>query len=210
MTQNTLVRDPASQRGWFQVTSQQVSDSLAEVTIPHPPTTAQWTTSTDPNRPGSNGRLTIALAVIGLIAVAALVVGIIGLTRSTSTTGARPSPATSPAAPTYTAAEAAAAHQKLCDVYKLAAHAVQIETNGTNPALAGIATVNGAVMLEEAVNSSPAIAPGDRAAALALAEAYSNIAALGSSTGGDDPAWRSALNDANAKDSQMQVLCGGG
>jgi hypothetical protein len=192
------------------VTSRQASDNLAEVTTPHPPTTAQWPTSTDPTRPGSNGRLTIALAAIGLIAVAALVVGIIGLTRSASTTGARPSPAISPAAPTYTTAEAAAAHQKLCDVYKLAAHAVQIDTNGTNPAFAGIATVNGAVMLEEAVNVSPAIPSGDRAAALALAEAFSNAAAVASLAGGDDPAWRSAVDNVNAKDALMKKICGSG
>jgi hypothetical protein len=190
------------------VTSQQVSDSLGEVTTPDPPAELQWTPSTNPSRPASNGRRNIVLAAIGVVAVAALVVGIIALTRSTSTPGAGHSPAPSPAAPAYTAAETAAAHQKLCDVYRLAAHAVQIETHGTSPERAGVAEVNGAMMLEQAVNANPAIAPGDRAAAIALAEAYNNIAAVASL--GDDQAWQSALNDANAKDGRMKALCVGG
>jgi hypothetical protein len=192
------------------VTSRQASDNLAEVTTPYPPTTAQWTTSRDPRRSRSNVRLAVALAAIGLIAVAALVVSIMGLTRSTSTTGANSGPATSAATTAYTAAETAAAHQKLCDAYKLAARAVQIETNGTSSERANIATVNGAVMIEEAVKVLPAISPDDRAAALALAEAYSNAAAVASTVAGhDDPAWRSAADDVNAKDARMKAVCGG-
>ncbi|CKM90788.1 Conserved exported protein of uncharacterised function [Mycobacterium tuberculosis] len=42
-------------------------------------------------------------------------------------------------------AVAAAAHQKLCEVYKLAAQAVRIDTHGGDRALAGVATVNGAL-----------------------------------------------------------------
>jgi hypothetical protein len=148
------------------------------------------------------------MTVIGLLAVAALVVGIIGLTRPTSTTSASPAPASSAPTPTYTAAETAAAHQKLCDVYKLAARAVQIETHGTSPERAGIAEVNGAMMLQEAVNAAPAMTPGDRAAAIALAEAYNNVAAVASL--GDDQAWQSALSDANAKDVRMKAVCGSG
>lgn len=41
--------------------------------------------------------------------------------------------------------------------------------------------VNGAVILAEAVNSSPALTPDDRATALALAEACSNAATVSSS-----------------------------
>ena len=54
-----------------------------------------------------------------------------------------------------------AAHQKLCELYKLAARAVQNDTSSNNPERANIATVNGAVMLEEAVNSTPALS-GER------------------------------------------------
>jgi hypothetical protein len=105
--------------------------------------------------PGQPARRTatwpaIVIATIAAtVAVAALIVAV---TRSS------PRPAIS-TTPTYTTADTAAAHQKLCEVYKLAARAVQIDTNGSNPAFAGIATVNGAVMLEEVVNRTPAIAP---------------------------------------------------
>lgn len=65
------------------------------------------------------------------------------------------------------------AHKDLCDVYTVASCAVQIETNGDNPALSGIAVVNGALMLEHVVGAHPEMSPTDRDAALALAEAYS-------------------------------------
>jgi hypothetical protein len=87
--------------------------------------------------------------------------------------------------------------------------AVQIDTNGTNQAFAGIATVNGAVMLENAVNTNPGLRPGERAAALALAEAYSNVAATASLASGQDPTWQAGLSDANAKDAAMRKICGG-
>jgi hypothetical protein len=68
---------------------------------------------------------------------------------------------------------------------------VQIETNGKNSDRANLATVNGAVMLELVVRDNPGIAAADRAAALALAEFYSNVAATSSvATGSDDPAWQ--------------------
>ncbi|ETZ26153.1 hypothetical protein L842_5454 [Mycobacterium intracellulare MIN_052511_1280] len=70
--------------------------------------------------------------------------------------------------------------------------------------------MNGAVILEEAVNSTPAIALSDRAAALTLAEAYSNAVAISSTAGGDDPKWLAAINDVISKDAPMRQLCGGG
>lgn len=148
----------------------------------------------------------IALAAIAiLLGVVALVVA---LTRPTG--GSPGTASTTSTTPSYSTQQVAAAHGKLCDNYKLAAHAVQIETNGTNQAFAGIATVNGAVMLENAVSTSPGLAPDERAAALALAEAYSTVAATSSLAGGEDPAWQSALNDANAKDAAMKKICGNG
>jgi hypothetical protein len=147
----------------------------------------------------------IALAAIAVaLGIAALVVA---LTRPTSSQSTASS--TTSTTPSYTADQTATAHQKLCDVYKLAARAVQIETNGTNQAFAGIATVNGAVMLEDVVNNSPSLAASERTAALALAESYSNVAATSSLASGQDPAWQSALNDANTKDAAMKKICGG-
>ncbi|WP_230872007.1 hypothetical protein [Mycobacterium canetti] len=129
------------------------------------------------------------------------------LTRPT-TSGPAPASATT-AEPTYTAAETAAAHQKLCEVYKLAARAVQIQTHIDNQALGVAALVNGAVMLEQVVNAAPALAPSDRIAALALAEAYTNTNAVGSFTHRDDPASHAVLDDVNAKDTRMKAICGG-
>ncbi|WP_082950292.1 MULTISPECIES: hypothetical protein [unclassified Mycobacterium] len=147
----------------------------------------------------------VLASIAALLSVGALVVA---MTRPTSDTSAATSATTTTSA--YTAEQTATAHQKLCDAYKLAGRAVQIDTNGKSPERAGISTVNGAVMLEEAVNANPAIAPADRNAALALAESYSNVAAQSSlATGSDDPAWQAALSDANAKDAAMQRICGG-
>lgn len=144
----------------------------------------------------------VALAAIAvLLGIAALVVA---FARSSNHSGA----ATTPAASAFTAEEAAAAHKKLCDMYNQEARAVQITTNGDNPAYAGIATVNGAVILQQVVSSAPALPPGDRAAALALAEAYSNAQVLASLVQRDDPAWRSAADNVNAKDAAMQKICG--
>ncbi|WP_244606188.1 hypothetical protein [Mycobacterium attenuatum] len=146
---------------------------------------------------------------IGIVAIvlsaAALIVA---LTRPTSSSPTA-APATT-ASPPYTPAETAAAHQKLCDVYKLAAREVQIHTSGDNQPLAVAATVNGAVMLEQAIRAAPALAPADRAAALALAESYTNANAVGSFTSRDDPAGQALIDDVIAKDARMKALCGAG
>jgi hypothetical protein len=144
------------------------------------------------------GAIVLALVSTGT-AIAALVV-------ATSRTGLSPAP--NAAAPTYNAAEVSAAHQKLCDAYRLVAHAVQIDTNGDNPALAGVASVNAAVSLEQTVDAAPSIASGDRATALALAAAYTKATAMGSWSQRDDPAFRAEVGDVNAKDAAMKKLCG--
>ncbi|ABL04684.1 conserved hypothetical membrane protein [Mycobacterium ulcerans Agy99] len=151
----------------------------------------------------------VALAIIAIVGVvlgaAALVVA---LTRP-GNAGSAAAPTTT-ASPTYTAEEIAAAHQKLCEVYKLAAREVQIQTHGNNQALAVAAVVNGALMLQQAVDASPALTSSDRAAALALAEAFTNANAFGSNAHLDDAASQAAIDNANAKDEQMKAICGGG
>ncbi|WP_396668945.1 hypothetical protein [Mycobacterium avium] len=171
-----------------------------------PPNPTQWAPAFPPQPPRSRTWPAVALAAVAvLLGGAALVVA---LTRPTG--GSSTASSTTSTTPSYTAEQTAAARQKLCDTYRLAARAVQIETNGKNSDRANLATVNGAVMLEEAVNANPAIAPGDRAAALALAESYSNVAATSSvATGSDDPAWQSALDNANNKNAAMKTVCGG-
>lgn len=148
----------------------------------------------------------IALASIAvLLGAVALVVA---STRSATTSPA--TSATTSLAPTYTQEQSAAAHKKLCDVYNVAARAVQIDTNGDNPALAGVATVNAALMLQQAVAAAPALPPSDRSVALTLAQAYTNATAMGSQLQRDDPTWRSTVDDVNAKDAEMKKVCGSG
>ncbi|WP_231982301.1 hypothetical protein [Mycobacterium sp. E183] len=86
---------------------------------------------------------------------------------------------------------------------------MQIESNGGGVALARIATVNGAAMLETAA-AAPALKPDDRTAALALARTYRDLTAVGSVVNGSgDPAWQAAIADVNAADGAMKKLCGG-
>jgi hypothetical protein len=163
---------------------------------------------TYPAPPPPPPRIWPAVAVGAIVlAVVATIVAVVALTVAT-TRSAASSPAATTTVPTYSPAEVSGAHHKLCDTYKLAARAVQIETNGSSPDRAGIAEVNGAMMLQDAMNATPAISPSDRTAAVALAGAYNNIAAVASFN--DNSIWQPALNDANAKDTAMQKVCGGG
>ncbi len=184
-------------------------NSLTRVTNTPPPTTGQWTPTHPPAPPRSRNW---PLAAVASVAIAAVVLGaaalIVALTRPTNSGPATAAGTT--AEPTYTAAETAAAHQKLCEVYKLAAQAVRIDTHGGDRALAGVATVNGALMLEQAVNTAPALTPADRIAALTLAHAYSRASAMASVFHRDDPEWRSTVDDVNVKDARMKAVCGGG
>lgn len=172
-----------------------------------PPSPMRWPPAfpiQKPPRPRAWSAITLAVIALG-VGAAALVVALIRPTSSPSAVSS-----TTSTTPTYTADQTAAAHKQLCDTYKLAAHAVQIDTNGDNPAFAGIATVNGALMLAQTASTVPALSPGDRAAALALAAAYSNAQATSSLVQTrDDPAWRSVSDEVNAKDVAMKKMCGG-
>nr|WP_081286104.1 hypothetical protein [Mycobacterium colombiense] len=176
-------------------------------TIGQPSGSTHWAPAF-PTQPPPRPRVWSAVALAAIAAVLGVAALVVALTRPTSNQPAVAS-ATS-ASPAYTADQTAAAHQQLCDAYKLAARAVQIDTNGDNPALAGVASVNAAVTLEQAVNAAPAIASGDRAAALALAAAYTKATAMGSWSQRDDPAFRAEVDDVNAKDTAMKKICGVG
>lgn len=145
----------------------------------------------------------IVLAAVALVAAVAAVV--FALMRPT--TSAPPSTASTVA--TQTSADIATAQQQLCDAYSRAARAVQIESNGGGAALARIATVNGAVMLEAAA-AAPALKPDSRSAALALARTYRDLTAVGSVVNGSgDPAWQSEIAEVDAADGAMKRICGG-
>jgi hypothetical protein len=166
------------------------------------PPAEQWTPAqATQTAPRSRTWPAVALAAIAfVVAVAALIVAV---THSTRT--AAPPQTT---VPTYTAAETSAAQRQLCDTYKLAARAVQIDTNGNNPALARIADTNGAVMLDMAA-ANPALDATYRDAARALATAYAMATAKGNADIATDAEFRAAIDDVVAKDAVMKKVCGG-
>ncbi len=166
-------------------------DTICHVTAP---------ASSPMPRPRSWPAIVVA-AIAAVVAVGALIVALI---NSTS-----PAPSAATTTPTYTAAETAAAQRQLCDMYKLAAQAVQIDTAGSDKALARIATTNGAVMLEMAA-ANPALDASDRDAARALAKTYMTLTAKGSYGVATDAEYQAALDDLIGKDAAMKKVCGGG
>lgn len=116
-----------------------------------------------------------------------------------------PGPAVSP----YTAAEIADAQGQLRGTYKLAAHAVQIDTAGTDKALARIAATNGVLMLETAT-VNPALDANHRDAARALESAYQTVTVKSSYDVATDADFQAALDGVIAKDVVMKKVCGGG
>lgn len=146
--------------------------------------------------------MAIAVVLAAALAVAALVVA---LTRPTPP---HP-PVTTTTTPTYTPAEIATAHQKLCDTYKLAAQSVQVDTAGTDKALARIATTNGALMLDMAARN-PALDASLRDTTRALESAYLTVTAKSTYGVATDAEFQSALDDVIAKDAAMKKACGGG
>lgn len=145
--------------------------------------------------------LAIAPAVTAAVAIAALVVA---LTRPIASHPLATIATTS----TYTPAETAAAQQQLCDTYKLAAHSAQVETAGSDKAMARIATTDGAILLEFGA-ANPAVDSGHRDAARALALAYGTLTAKASYGIATDTQYQAALDDAIAKDAAMKQVCGG-
>ncbi|MEE6179069.1 hypothetical protein [Mycobacterium sp. 050134] len=106
--------------------------------------------------------------------------------------------------PTFTPEQAADAQQNLCATYKLAAKEVQVETNGSDRALARIALTNAAAMIDNSA-SNPALDGKYRDAARALASAYRNTTALGSVA--TEAEYRSSLDAIVAKDTAMKQFC---
>ncbi|WP_156752881.1 hypothetical protein [Mycobacterium sp. 1245801.1] len=135
-----------------------------------------------------------------VLALVSTVVAVVALVAATSRSSG--SSATTTSATTYSAAEVSAAHQKLCNAYKLAARSVDIDTNTDNRALADTVSTNASVLLEQAVSAAPALTPSDRSAALTLAAAYTKATAMGSALQRDDPAFRAQVDDVNARTPQ--------
>jgi hypothetical protein len=139
--------------------------------------------------------------VTAAVAVAALILALVRPMESRSSV--------TTSKPAYTATEIAAAQQQLCDTYKLAARAVQVDTNGSDKAFARIALTNSAVMLSNAA-TDPALDAEHRNAARALATAYLTDTAKSSEGAATEAEFRAAVDDVNAKDAVMKKVCGGG
>ncbi|MCV7103205.1 hypothetical protein [Mycobacterium palustre] len=175
------------------------------MTNPYPPPAAQWTPPPVTGRRTSNGGLIVALGVVGLVAVAALVVGIIDMTRPTGNAKSAPSSATNPS-PTFTPDQIAAAKKELCSAYHLAAHSVNVDTHVSETALARISLVNGAGMLDAAA-TNPALSAEDRDAAHALASAYRTSNAVSSDTDVSSPLYQSTIDEITRANGVMAKIC---
>lgn len=113
-------------------------DSLTRVTATHHqiPSPAMPPPAPPYGRPRHFPLNAIATLIVGLMAAAALVVGIVGLSRDgTTVQAADASPAS--AGPSFSTADIAAAKQKVCAVFEQGVDAVRVSTNapyGTEPA----------------------------------------------------------------------------
>jgi hypothetical protein len=143
--------------------------------------------------------------VVGLIAVAALVVGIIDLARPASSAPGKVSTMPAPS-PTFTPDQVASAKKELCSAYQLAARSVNADTHSSDTALARISLVNGAGMLDAAA-VNPALSANDRDAARALASAYRTSNAVSSDTDVASPLYQMTLDDAKRADAVMTATC---
>lgn len=154
------------------------ADTLAKVTATHhqipmpamPPPGPYRTARRSPSS-------AIALVVVGLIATAALIVGIVGLTRGNSAPAIAPPSA--PEAPTYSAAESATARQKVCTVFEQTSQAVNTATSApAGPEPVAISSNARAAVVSAALALTRAIGPATPAdvaeKANALADAYSD------------------------------------
>ncbi|MUL50065.1 hypothetical protein FZI85_29975 [Mycobacterium sp. CBMA293] len=134
---------------------------------------------------------------LSAIAIALAVVAL--LTRL-----AAPAP---PAPAAYSAADTAAAQQRLCDAQRLSASEIQADAGqGADKALARIATLNAAVMLNAAADS-PALDAKLHDAAQALAFAYTRVIAMGSAAVATDSQYQAALTDSVTKANALRDLC---
>jgi hypothetical protein len=145
------------------------------------------------------------MALIGLIALAALVIGIIALTRPTSSSSGKASTAAAPT-PTFTPDQIASAKKELCSAYQLAAHSVNVDTHSSDTALARISLTNGAGMLDAAA-ANPALSASDRDVARALASAYRASNAVSSGTDPASPQYQRTIDEVNRLDDAMAAIC---
>ncbi|WP_142280068.1 hypothetical protein [Mycobacterium paraense] len=145
------------------------------------------------------------MIIVGLVATAALVVGIIALTRPTSNAAGKSPTSTTPTQ-TFSPDQVASAKKELCSAYQLAARSVHFDTNLSDKALARISLANGAGLLDAAA-TNPALSANDRDAARALASAYRTSNAVSSDTDASSPLYQMTLDDITKTDAAMAAIC---
>lgn len=148
----------------------------------------------------------IAVVVVGLVAMAALIIGLVDLLKPSAVTAAIPGAVTSTNAPTVRPGQAAIAKKELCSTYEVAARSVTADTNSGDRALARISLVNAAGMLD-AVAANPALSADDREAARTLASTYRTSNAVSSVTDAESPLYQTTLDDAARAANAMAAVC---
>lgn len=143
-----------------------------------PPGAPQWAPEYPqypPPRPESKRRVPVLTLLVGAVATAALVVGIVSLADRP----AAPAPSPAPAGPAYSAADQAAAKQHVCSTFADVVDAVRTATNAPSDVAEPIATsVNGRAALATGAlamsrSVTPATPPDVAEAATKLADTYS-------------------------------------
>ncbi|MCV7445794.1 hypothetical protein H7K33_26495 [Mycobacterium paraense] len=172
---------------------------------PQPPPAAQWTQPVQMQRPASGRVTTVGLIIVGVVATAALVVGIIALTRPTLNAAGK-SPTSATPTPTFSPDQVASAKKNLCTVYQLASKSVNQDTNGGDIAIARISLTNGGAMLDAAA-ANPALGQNERGAAQDLAAAYQSAVAISSVFDKGSSVFQQSIDDINRLDGPMAAIC---
>jgi hypothetical protein len=146
------------------------------------------------------------MAAIGiLLAICALVIGVIDLARPSSNSSST-APTATTAVPAFTPEQVASAKKNLCSAYQVAARSVKEDTNSSDVAIARVSTTNAAGMLEVASNN-PALSTTERDAAQKLASAYRNVVAISSAFNNTSPVFLGSVDEANRADAVMAGIC---
>lgn len=155
--------------------------TLEAMTTTRPPAPPQWAPGFVPStRQASSRRLALAMAGVGLLAIAALVVGIIALaqTPASSVNASAQQDAPVTAEHTFSAPDQAAAKAKVCATFEQTAGAVRVATSAPDGAEPIAASVNARAALTASAlalsRSVSAATPQEVAvAANSLVDAYS-------------------------------------
>lgn len=184
--------------------------TLDDMTVTQPPAPPQWAPPYVPPRPAPSRRTVMPTVIIGLIATAALILGIVSLaTRPAASSIASPSSA--PAAPTFTDADRAAARKQVCDTFARVAESISVATSaedGPEPIATGVnarvSISTGALALSRSL--SPATPSDVAKSANNLVDAYSNylITAFSGEKSINEMDFNAMVNATHA----LRALCG--